>query len=223
MNSSASKAPYRIMIVDDHPLMREGIANLLQTQSDFVVSGEAADAAQAIDLIRRGRPDIILVDLSLKDSSGFDLLKQLVQTQPDLPALVVSMHDENLHAERAIKTGARGYVMKTEPPEHLIRAIREVLAGKIHVSETLRDRLVKDIWRGDTKEPSSRPALSDRELEVFCMIGEGKTSREIAEALHVSPKTVEAHREHIKKKLGLANSPQLMRKAVEYVQAIKSP
>lgn len=221
MNSPdpAPRAPYRLLLVDDHPIIRKGLAKLLMSEPDLLVSGEAENAAQALTELRTKPFDLALVDVSLRGVSGIDLLKELKIHWPDLPALTLSMHDEMLYAERALRAGARGYIMKQESMERIIAAIRRVLAGQIYVSEAVNERILSRMMDGSGKAENGQivDTLSNRELEVFQFIGRGRGTREIATEMHVSVKTVETYRAHIKDKLRLKSAPELMRFAVDWV------
>jgi DNA-binding NarL/FixJ family response regulator len=210
----------KVLIVDDHPLLREGISALINSQPDLVVCGEAEDPDQAMAAISQTKPDLILVDLSFKTGNGFDLLKELSLKHSDIPSLVLSMHDEQTHGERVLRFGARGYIMKTEAPDVVIEAIREVLKGKVYLSAAVRDLIVMRVATGRSSDDFRSPSvLSARECEIFQLVGRGKTSQEIAQLLHVSRKTVDAHKDSIRKKLGLENSHQLICKAAEYIKS----
>ncbi len=212
-DSSAAKR--KVFLVDDHPIVRQGLAQLINNEADLIVVGQGEDAYQSLRAIRDAKPDLVLVDVSLKDSDGIELLKELKSQSPDLPALVVSMHDESLYAERALRAGAGGYVMKQEPPQTLLTAIRAVLAGQVYVSSQMGATLLQRMVAGKKRDgglPMDR--LTDRELEIFRMIGAGKTVKEIADKLFLSAKTVEAHREHIKEKLNFKSSAELLRFAI---------
>ena len=205
----------RIFVVDDHPIVRQGLAQLINNEADLIVCGQGEDAYQALRAIKEARPDLALVDVSLKDSDGIELLKELRAAVPDLPVLILSMHDESLYAERALRAGARGYIMKQEAPQTLLSAIRKVLEGEVYVSDNMGATLLHRLVGGKQSShelPMDR--LTDRELEIFRMIGAGHSVKKIAEKLFVSAKTVEAHREHIKEKLGLKSSAELLRFAI---------
>ena len=208
-----------ILIVDDHPIVRSGLAQLIRGEEDLHVCGQADDAEGALRAIASHPPEIVLVDISLQDSNGIELIRAIRGTQPDLPVLVLSMHDENLYAQRALKAGAQGYVMKQEEPTTVLRAIRRVLGGDVYVSERIASRMLQQFVGSDdvglAKTGLSR--LSDRELEVFELIGRGMSSREIADKLHRSVKTIETRRAHIKRKLELRNAAELMQHAVNWV------
>jgi len=215
--SPTSAAKTTIMVVDDHPIVRRGLAQLINQQGDLTVCCEAEDAQQALDLVGTCRPDSAIVDLSLRSSSGLDLVKSLHKQHPELPVLVVSMHEEELYAERALRAGARGYVMKREVDETVIKAIRRVLAGGIYASEKVAARILSSFATSQgQRAPLSVEGLSDRELAVFRLIGRGVKTGEIAEELRISVKTVETYRARIKSKLSLSSSSELTRFAVEW-------
>ncbi|HPQ53017.1 MAG TPA: response regulator transcription factor [Spirochaetota bacterium] len=215
----------QIIIIDDHPIVRHGIAQLINMQQDLVVCGEAKDSTEGWDAIKEKDPDLVIVDLSLENASGLDLIKALSARRPDLALLVLSMHDENLYAERAIRSGAMGYVMKQEATETLINAIYQVLKGEIFVSEKIKTRLLQRLLRGEPgtsqdEEYSIVVDLTDRELEVFQLIGKGLSTRKIASKLNLSIKTIETHRQNIKQKLNLNDSTELVQQAVQWVQSM---
>jgi DNA-binding NarL/FixJ family response regulator len=211
-------AKTRVLIVDDHPIVRKGIADLVQQKPDIVVCGDADRVEDALPAIDRLKPDLVIVDLSLKGAGGLELLKDLRIRHPDVPALVLSMHDETLFAERALRAGARGYVMKQEAVNELDSAIRRVLSGKIYLSQAMSDRLLHMVSQGErVRDRSPMERLSDRELEVFEMIGRGLPMREIARELHLSVKTIETHRAHIKEKLNIGSAVQLVQHATQWV------
>ena len=206
----------RIFIVDDHPIVRQGLAQLIDSEPDLVVSGQGEDAYQSLRAILQNKPALVLVDVSLKDSDGIELLKELRSQDQDLSVLVLSMHDESLYAERALRAGARGYIMKQEAPQTLLQAIRKVLTGQVYLSEAMGANLLQRMVGGRKSGKAELPMdrLTDRELEVFRMIGAGRSVKEIADKLFISPNTVEAHREHIKEKLGVKSSADLLRFAI---------
>lgn len=208
----------RVFLVDDHPMMRAGLAGLIQSQPDLEVVGEASDAPSAQQDIISCQPDLVLTDLTLPGRSGIDLIKDLLAQRPELPILVLSMHDEMVHAERALRAGARGYVMKEAGGERLMAAIREVLTGKVSVSPRMASVLL-DSFSGPRPRGGSSPIgkLSDREFEVFQRVGQGLTPREIAAEMGISLKTVDVHRAHLKSKLELAHMSDLVRFAVRWV------
>lgn len=210
----------RILLLDDHPLLRKGLSALINQEPDLMVVGEAEDGQQALRALAESRFDLAIVDISLPGVDGIEVLKSLKERFPELPTLVVSMHDESLFAERALRAGARGFVMKQEAVESILTAIRRVLAGQIYVSERIATRMLKKLVDGDAR-PSARTldVLTDRELTIFRLIGQGYGTRQIAEQLHLSAKTVESHRAHIKEKLDLASGTELVRYACLWVGA----
>jgi DNA-binding NarL/FixJ family response regulator len=216
----ASKTPKtkRIVIVDDHPLFRKGLEQLINSSDDvFHVCGEARDAAEGMTVIRQLKPDLAIVDLSLPGANGIELLKNVRAEFPKLPVLILSMHDESLYALRALRAGAQGYVMKQEALANVIVAIREVLAGRPYLSSDMSAKLITNFASG-TNQANPTDKLSDRELEILELIGKGRDVREIAKALHISAKTVETHRAHIKEKLNLKNARQVTRFAVQWLE-----
>jgi len=219
-SSTGSQAKRKVLIVDDHPIVRQGLAQLINQEKDLEVCGQAEDAHEAIRSIRDLGPDLIIVDISLRDTSGVDLIKDLRIQYPDLPILTLSMHDEAVYGERALRAGARGYIMKQEATEKVVTAIRRVLAGEIYVSDDMAAKMVSRLVGGISRKTGSPiETLSDRELEVFRMIGEGFNTREMAEKLHLSVKTIETYRAHIKDKLALQDASELLRAAIQWVNA----
>jgi DNA-binding NarL/FixJ family response regulator len=213
-------AKKRIFIVDDHPMMRQGLAQLVNNEPDLTVCGEADTAGQALNVVCGCQPDMLIADISLPDKNGLELIKDLRALHPELSILVISMHDEELYAERVLRAGGRGYVMKQEGGKILMEAIRQVLSGKVFVSEKMSAKIL-EIFSGRRDQSGGSPVqrLSDREFEVFQMIGEGKGTRQIAEHLHLSVKTVEVHRANIKEKLRLKTATDLVRYAVRWIEA----
>ena len=211
----AGNSKRRIFVVDDHPIVRQGLAQLINSEPDLIVCGQGADAYEALRAIRQAAPDLALVDVSLKDSDGIELLRELRSAAPNLPVLILSMHDESLYAERALRAGAQGYIMKQEAPQTLLSAIRKVLSGQVYVSDKMGVKLLQRMV-GGSKQGRDLPMdrLTDRELEIFGMIGAGRSIKEIADKLFLSVKTVESHRDHIKQKLGLTSSAELLRFAI---------
>ncbi len=209
----------QIFIVDDHPMMREGLAQLIAHEPDLAVCGEAGTSREALDLVGKLKPDLLLADISLPDKSGLELIKDLLALHPKLPVLVISMHDESLHAERVLRAGGRGYIMKQEGGKKIVQAIRQVLSGKIYVSEKMSARILETFTGHSQTARSPMGKLTDREFEIFQLIGEGKGTRDIAEQLHLSVKTVEAHRANIKEKLQIKDAMELVRQAVRWVEA----
>lgn len=218
--AAESAEPTRVLLVDDHPLVRQGIRMLLTGEKDLEVCGEAEDAAGALAFLKDRPVDVAVVDLSLKNSSGLDLIKDIRRRFPTVQVLVVSMRNEGLYAERALRAGARGYVTKEEGPHEVLAGIRKVLGGDIHVSAALASQVMKRLVPGASPAGAgpSVEALTDRELQVLELIGQGLATREIAERLHVSGKTVDSHREHIKQKLHLSSAPELLKFAIQWQQ-----
>jgi DNA-binding NarL/FixJ family response regulator len=208
----------RLLIVDDHPMMRTGLAQLIDNEGDLKVCAEAENAAQALDIAVSRTLDLILLDISLPDKNGLELIKDIRAVKPGLPILVVSMHDESLYTERVLRAGGRGYIMKQEGGKKLLQAVRQVLNGQIYVSEKMSAGIL-ETFSGRHAETAISPVqqLSDREFEVFQLIGQGKSTREIAVHLHLSAKTVEVHRLNIKKKLKLKTATDLVRHAVRWL------
>ncbi len=218
MGNKVKKTP--VLIVDDHPIMRHGLSQLIDIQPDLEVCARAGTAAEALELVPGSGAELALVDISLPDRNGLELLKDLQVQHPELRVLMVSMHDESLYAERALRAGARGYIMKEEAGEKLIEAIHTVLDGRIYVSGEMAARIIEMFsGRSEGLLTESLGRLSDRELEVFEEIGHGKATREVAEMLGISPRTVDSHRAHIKKKLGLKDGGELVRHAVRWVES----
>ncbi|NCC51069.1 MAG: response regulator transcription factor [Spartobacteria bacterium] len=219
MNETEAKK--KVFIVDDHPIVRHGLGQLINRAPDLVVCGEAATHEEALEMIARTRPDILLADICLKESSGLALVKEVQEKFGGLPSLVLSMHDESLYAERALRAGAKGYIMKEQADESVVDGIRKVLQGELCISGAMQERMLKQ-YVGQTEEvEDAKPsveALSDREREVFDLMGHGLSSQRIAEKLGLSAKTVEVHRTHIKKKLRVDDGAQLMREAVRWVE-----
>ena len=217
---NTNKNEKKILIVDDHPIVRRGLTELINQEKDLVVSGQAEDAYQAMEAIRAQKPDMAIIDISLKGTSGLELIKDIKTQYPSLPVLTLSMHDEFLYAERALRAGAKGYIMKQQATEDLIMAIRKVLGGHVYVSDTVGTKMLTSLLgAGPEAGASAVDRLSDRELEVFGLIGLGHGTRQIAERLHLSVKTVETYRAHIKKKLNLANAAELLRYAIQWVNS----
>ena len=219
MNGSGEHAAKkRILIVDDHPMVREGLRMRISLQPDLEVCGEAEDIQAALALVETNRPDLVIVDISLKSGSGIDLLKRIKSHDDKIKLLVLSMYDETLYAERALRAGASGYLNKQASREKVIEAIRTVLAGERYLSHETTDRLVgQALGGGKRPQASSVTGLSDRELEVFRLIGSGLTTGAIAERLHLSTHTIDSHREKIKIKLNLQNAAELSQRAVHWV------
>lgn len=214
--SKSQSTKHRVFLVDDHPVLRQGMGRLIDDQSDLMVCGEAESPPDAVRLLATAKADVVLVDLTLKGGDGLELCKQIRDRWKDLPILVVSMHDESLYAERALKAGAKGYIMKQEPQDAVMNAIRTVLKGQVYLSTAMSAKLLQS-FSGPRSAADLPPLarLTDRELEIFRLIGEGQSVRAIAEKLFLSTKTVEAHKEHIKQKLNLKSSNELLQYAIE--------
>ena len=220
----------RVFLIDDHPILRQGLAGVLNQQANLSVCGEAGEPAEALSAVERLQPDLALVDLSLRSGDGIELLKDLRVRQPRMLTLVLSMHDEALYAERALRAGARGYVMKQEKVDRLLLAISRVLSGGIYVSDQVAAHAVQRMAVGGAAAASAPEGgtqgidtfvqrLTDRELQVFRLIGRGLGTRLIAETLHLSRKTIESHREHIKTKLGFKDGSELIQRAIQWARA----
>ncbi|MFN7139045.1 MAG: response regulator [Limisphaerales bacterium] len=210
----------RILIVDDHPLLRQGIAELINNEPDLEVCGEAEDPHKAIDQLEKQNPDIIILDISLKGASGIELLKNIKVRYPRVLVLILSMHDESVYAHRALRAGAAGYIMKQEASEKVLLALRKIIAGEVYLSDELGSRMLNRLVGGRSAlNGSPIEELSDRELEVFGLIGQGHGTRPIAEKLHLSVKTVESHRAHIKEKLNLKSANELVHHAIQWAQS----
>ena len=218
-NNPASPArKRRVLIVDDHPLLRDGLAKVLNQQSDLAVCGEAADARAGFAAAAKLRPDVVIADLTMDEGNGLDLIKDLHARFPKLPVLVLSMHHENLYAERSVRAGARGYVMKREPVATVVAALRKVLDGHMALSEEIVSRLlVAPARNGKPAADSPAEVLSDRELEVFRLFGNGMGTRPIAKQLHLAVSTVESYRSGIKQKLGISGATELVARAAQFV------
>jgi len=207
----------RVFVVDDHPIVRQGLALLINRELDLVVCGEAEDAHTAMQAIATAKPDIMVVDISLNGPDGLDLLKDVRTRYPELPVLILSMHDESIYAERALRAGAQGYIMKQEATEKVLVALRRILSHEIYVSEHVANRMLQRYIGGHSPgRPSTIAGLTDRELEVFRLIGEGHSTRQIAEELHISVKTVESYQAHIKEKLSLRSARELVQHAIQW-------
>ncbi len=209
----------RVFVVDDHPIVRQGLAQLLNREPDLMVCGEAEDARAALQSIDASKPDILIVDVSLNGPDGIDLLKTIRTRDSHLPVLILSMHDESLYAERALRAGANGYIMKQEATERVLIAIRQILTGEVYVSDRMAQKMVRQFVKGSAvPKRSIVDELTDRELEVFRLIGQGHGTRQIAEELHLSVKTVESYYAHIKEKLSLKNGRELVQHAVQWLK-----
>src|SRR6266550_7929319 len=219
-SSNGVKRKRRVFIVDDHPLVRDGLANFINQQADLAVCGEAEDSAGAIAGIESGRPDVALIDISLKNESGLELVKTLQAQFPLVALIVLSMHDEALYAERALRAGARGYVMKRETTKNVLASIRRVLEGGVYVSERVVNAMARSLG-SSRKTTASSPVecLSDRELEIFRLLGQGRTTSQIADDLHLSVKTVQAYCARAKEKFGVNSLGELLRAAIRWEDA----
>jgi DNA-binding NarL/FixJ family response regulator len=210
----AGEQPARILLVDDHPVLRQGLVRLIEREADLTVCGEAESADGALAAVAKASPSLVIVDLSLQGKPGLELIKDLHRHHPDVRVLVLSMHDESLWAERVLRAGACGYVMKQEKPRVLLAQIRKALRGETCLSDPMTESLLRKVAASRNAEPGGEDRLGDRELEVLQMIGQGMSTRDIAAALHISVRTVEAHREHMKEKLNLGSGEELLRYAV---------
>lgn len=220
MNGSATgndKMKYKVLIVDDHPIVRQGLVQLINQENDLTVCRDASDIPSALQAAKECGPDIAVVDISLGQSSGLNLIEELIRRYPGLSILALSMHDENLYAERCLRAGAKGYIMKKEPPEKVIMAIKNILNGKIYVSDNMGSRLLHKLVSKKSAAPGSDiDVLSNRELEVFRLIGQGLKTGRIAEQLNLSVKTIETYIDHIKKKMHFKDSRDLFLHAVQW-------
>jgi DNA-binding NarL/FixJ family response regulator len=216
-NGDSAARPWKILIVDDHPLVRKGMTALISQEEDLEVCGESGEMDEALQLLGELQPDLAVVDISLKAGNGLELVKHAAASHPNVKMLVCSMHDESLFAERCLRAGASGYLNKEAASDQVIDAIRSIRGGKTFVSPQLAERLLSRIVGGGTADQSPIESLTDRELEVFGLIGQGLTTRQIAERLHLSYKTIESYRENIKAKLSLKNAAELNRHAVQWV------
>ena len=214
---SATRAKKKtVFVVDDHPLLRQGLALLINREQDLMVCGEAEEAQTAMTEIAAKKPDILIADISLNGPDGLDLLKNLRTQYPTLPVLILSMHDESIYAERALRARANGYIMKQEATEKVLVAVRRILGGDIYLSDRMANKLLHQYISGTAADMKTQlSALSDRELEVFRLIGEGRGTRQIAEKLHLSIKTVETYQAHIKEKLSLQSGRELVQHAIQ--------
>jgi DNA-binding NarL/FixJ family response regulator len=219
----SAPARHRVLLVDDHPMMRAGLAHFIERQTDLTVCGEAANPAEALKALPTANPEIVLADLTMPGRSGLEFVKDVLAVTPTLPILIVSMHDEAVFAERALRAGARGYIMKEAGGEAVVAAIRQILRGEVYVSPAMSARILEGL---SSKKPrgSSSPIekLTDREFEIFQLIGQGKSTRDIATQLHLSPKTVDVHRSHLKEKLELRDATSLIRYAVRWIETQKT-
>lgn len=222
-SAMASKPRKRVMVVDDHPFMRAGLGQLIDRQPDLMVGAEAGNPAECLRLLAREKFDLLLTDMTMPGRSGLEFIKDLQAIHPELPILVVSMHDELIYAERALRAGARGYIMKEAGGENLLAAIRQILGGQVYVSPRMSTKFLEGL-SGRKPRASNSPIekLTDREFEVFQLIGRGHNTRQIAEELKLSPKTVDVHRANLKEKLGLEDMTALVRYAVRWMESDRS-
>ena len=213
---------YRIFIIDDHPVVIRGLSNLIDQEKELCVCGSSVDTENVIDEIKKLKPDLIILDISLKNLNGLEFFKELKNNALEIPVLVLSMHDENLYAERSLHAGARGFIMKQEAPEKVILAIQEILKGNIYLSDKMKKIIIEQFASQDIKKNnfSGIKTLSERELEIFEMIGKGLSSRQIAESMFLSIKTIETYRARIKTKLNLSSSNELLQFAIQWVHAV---
>jgi DNA-binding NarL/FixJ family response regulator len=219
-NMAGKKSKSTVFLVDDHPIVRQGLAELIDHEKNLGVCGTAEDIHKALDQISALSPDLVIVDISLKGSNGIELLKNIKVRYPRQAVLMLSMHDESLYAVRALRAGASGYIMKQEATEKVLTAIRKVLNGEIYLSERMEKKMIHQLVGGRAARTGSPlEDLSDRELEVFNLIGQGHGTRQIAEELHLSIKTIESHRAHIKEKLNLKNATELVQHAIQWREA----
>jgi DNA-binding NarL/FixJ family response regulator len=216
-STAGQKKNIRILLVDDHPLVRDSLRRIIQQEGDLSVCGEADNGNQALELVVSTKPHLVILDLTLKDSHGLELVKNLSDSHPEVLTLVFSMHEETLHAERVIRAGARGYLSKEEPPAKVLQAIRKVLGGEIHWSEKAANWVASQIaCRPRPSSNFSVDRLTDRELQVFELVGEGQSTRQIASVLHIDASTVETYRARIKEKLNLKSSSELLQYAIRF-------
>ncbi len=228
-SEAAATAPARaqpdkscILVVDDHPIVREGLVRVIDQTGDLVVCGQAEGISQALAILEASKPALVIVDIALGGQNGIELIKDIKVRAPGLPVLVHSMHDESMYAERCIRAGAKGYVMKQEPPAMLLKAVRQVLRGEVYLSEAMTKQMLWRLSDGvQGKGTSPAEMLSDRELEVFELLGRGYRTMEVAKELHLSEKTIQTYREHIKEKLKIADAVTLVRQAVRWVESQK--
>jgi len=214
----ANRPARTVLIVEDYPLVREGLAALLRQESEYALCGEAEDAATALELVEKHHPDIVCLDLRLGDVDGFDLIRQIKAVHPPARILVISMHGEEMYAERSLSAGAVGYIMKSEPPERIIEALSEIVEGRVYVSRRISMQVLNRMKGSRRDSQTGIKSLTDRELQIFHLIGLGYPTRQIAQRLGIGVKTVETHRENIKTKLGLEHAVALVREATVWVR-----
>lgn len=216
---TSEKSVKRVILVDDHPIMRHGLAQLIRAEEGLDVIGEAGNAREGLDVVGKLKPDLAVIDLTLPDKNGLELVKDIRAMHPATQCLVLSMHDETMYGERALRAGARGYVMKEEAADQLVTAIHKVLGGGLYVSENLNARMLEQVTGAARSKATGVDSLTDRELEILTMIGKGVATKLIAAQLSISARTVEAHRAHIKEKLSMTDGAALVRYAVQWVES----
>ena len=209
----------RLVLIDDHPIMRHGLAQLVRAEDGLDVVGEAGSAREGLEVVGRLKPDLAVIDLTLPDKNGLELVKDIRALHPTTQCLVLSMHDETLYGERALRAGARGYVMKEEAADNLVTAIHKVISGGLYISESLNARMLEQVTGSSRSKATGMDALTDRELEILALIGKGVATKVIAAQLSISARTVEAHRAHIKEKLSMTDGSALVRYAVQWVES----
>lgn len=216
---TSEKSVKRVILVDDHPIMRHGLAQLIRAEEGLDVIGEAGNAREGLEVVGKLKPDLAVIDLTLPDKNGLELVKDIRAMHPATHCLVLSMHDETMYGERALRAGARGYVMKEEAADQLVTAIHKVLGGGLYVSESLNARMLEQVTGAARSKATGMDSLTDRELEILTMIGKGVATKLIAAQLSISARTVEAHRAHIKEKLSMTDGAALVRYAVQWVES----
>lgn len=216
---TSEKSVKRLVLIDDHPIMRHGLAQLIRAEEGLDVIGEAGSAREGLEVIGKLKPDLAVIDLTLPDKNGLELVKDIRALHPSTQCIVLSMHDETLYGERSLRAGARGYVMKEEAADHLVTAIHKVISGGLYVSESLNARMLEQVTGASRSKATGMDALTDRELEILSLIGSGVPTKNIAAQLSISARTVEAHRAHIKEKLGMTDGASLVRYAVQWVES----
>lgn len=218
--TSPTAGKFRLFLVDGHPITRQGVRMLVERESDLVVCGEAGSAAGAMDLIPKAAPDLAIIEIALKTTSGLELMKNIKAVLPELPVLIMSIHDESLYAERALRAGAKGYIMKREASEKILVAIRRVLSGELYLSERMKERMLHRLVKSPHEDVVfTIDTLSDREMEVFQLIGNGFSTRQVAAKLNLSVKTIDSYREHLKLKLRLEKGADLVRYAIQWARS----
>ncbi len=216
---TSEKSVKRLVLIDDHPIMRHGLAQLIRAEEGLDVIGEAGSAREGLEVVAKLKPDLAVIDLTLPDKNGLELVKDIRALHPSTQCIVLSMHDETLYGERALRAGARGYVMKEEAADHLVTAIHKIISGGLYVSESLNARMLEQVTGAARSKATGMDALTDRELEILALIGKGVATKIIAAQLSISARTVEAHRAHIKEKLGMTDGAALVRYAVQWVES----